>query len=287
MQVEMFSCLPVSAIFDLENTTRKCISWVPFYLSQAVIDVFITLILVLYPLPLLGLLKIDKKQRCMWPRGTSVYPLLTVLDALVLIFSIGLLPLIASIIRLCQIVIAVRTTAEISSIKDVSWEGRWIPLWSQIEVDIGIAAASIPSLSPLLKEIWSGMVHSRRASQSRIPTLIEPDLENCRREAHGLQKLPSTISTLPNKSVSTLGSLANNSVSSLDKPVNVKRLTFFDDSEEAEIDCEAYALPDSTAQIGVARTINTRMSRAAFVDVPVSPRRSNGFTGLSMPDTAG
>jgi hypothetical protein len=65
VQVEMFSCLPVSTIFDLDNPTRKCIAWVPFYISQASMDVFMNLILLLFPLPLLGILKIDRKQRCM------------------------------------------------------------------------------------------------------------------------------------------------------------------------------------------------------------------------------
>ncbi|KAK7181731.1 hypothetical protein PSPO01_12181 [Paraphaeosphaeria sporulosa] len=279
--VEMFNCLPVTAIFDLENPARKCIAWVPFYLSQAGIDVFINLVLLVFPLPLLAILRIDRKQRYL----------------LVLVFSIGLLPLVASIIRLCQIATAAGTKAGMRPSGDSSWEGRWIPLWSQIEVDVGIVAASLPSLSPLLKQIWSGFAHSRTLSPSHVPTLIEPGFNNRRGEAQGLQKLPSTISmlpnksistldTLPNKSVSTLGSLPNRSVSTLGELENTKRLTFFDDSEDGEVDREAFPDPYSTTQIGVARTVNTRLSRAMFVDVPVSPRRSVGFTGLSIPEAA-
>ncbi|KAF2448226.1 hypothetical protein P171DRAFT_470068, partial [Karstenula rhodostoma CBS 690.94] len=173
--VEMFSCLPVSAIFDLENPTRRCIAWVPFYLSQAGIDVFINLALLLFPLPFLGILKIDRKQRY----------------ALVLVFSIGLLPLVASVIRLCQITIAVGTEARMRPSGDASWEGRWIPLWSQIEVDVSIVAASLPSLSPLLKQMWSSFAHSRTLSPSHVPTLIESGFNNRGAKAQGLQKLPS------------------------------------------------------------------------------------------------
>ncbi|KAL5468505.1 hypothetical protein PMIN07_002732 [Paraphaeosphaeria minitans] len=275
--VEMFSCLPVTAIFDLRNPTRKCTAWVPFYLSQAGIDVFINLVLLLFPLPLLAILRIDRKQRYL----------------LVLVFSIGLLPLVASIIRLYQIVTAADTKAAMRPAGDSRWEGPWIPLWSQIEVDVGIVAASLPCLSPLLKQIWSGFAHSRTLSPSYVPACFEPGFNIRGGEAQGLQKLPSTISmlpsnsistfgTLPNKSVSTLGSLPNRSVSTLCELGNTKRLTFFDDSEDGGVDREAFPDPNSTAQIGVARTVNTRLSRATFVDVPVSPRRSLGFTGLSI-----
>ncbi|KAJ4355748.1 uncharacterized protein N0V89_003768 [Didymosphaeria variabile] len=270
LMVEMFSCVPMSAIFDIDNPTRRCIAWVPFYLTQSAVDVVINLVLVLFPLPLLGILKIDKKQRY----------------ALVIIFSIGLLPLVASIIRMCQIAIAVRTKASTRPTGDASWEGRWIPLWSQIEVDVGIVAASLPSLSPLLKQIWSGLAHSRTMSPSHIPTLIESGFNNGGGETQGLQKLPSTISTLPNESVSTLGMFPNKSVSTLGEQDNAKRLTFFDDSEEGELDGEAFPDPYGATKIGVARTLNTRLSRATFVDLPVSPRRSNGFTGLSLPNAA-
>jgi hypothetical protein len=203
---------------------------------------------------------------------------------------------VASIIRLCQIATAVGTKAPTRLSGDATWEGRWIPLWSQIEVDVGIVAASLPSLSPLLKQIWSGFAQSRTMARSHVPTLLEPGFNNRHEEAQGLQKLQSTISTLPNKSVSTFGTHPNRSVSTIDthpnRPVSTlgelqstKRLTFFDDSrhsDDGEGICEAFKDSYSTTQIEVARTVNTRQSRATFVDVPVSPRRSNGFTGLSI-----
>lgn len=218
-------------------------------------------------------------------------------DLLVLVFSIGLLPLVASIIRLCQIAKAVGKSAPMRPAGDASWEGQWIPLWSQIEVDVGIVAASLPSLSPLLKQIWSGFAHSRTTSPSHVPKLIAPGFNNRGGDAQGHQKLPSTISTLPNKSVSTLGTFPNNSVSTLgslpNRPVstlgeldNAKRLAFVDNSEDGGVDREAFPDPCSTTHIGVARTISTRLSRAVFVDVPVSPQRSAGFTGLSISEPA-
>jgi hypothetical protein len=97
------------------------------------------------------------------------------------------------------------------------------------------------------------------------------------------------MSMLPNKSVSTFGTHPNTSVSTLGELETTKRLTFFDDSRHSDdgvVGGEAFQDSYSTTQIGVARTVNTRLSKATFVDVPVSPRRSNGFIGLSIPEAA-
>jgi hypothetical protein len=49
----------------------------------------------------------------------------------------------------------------------------WVPVWSQIEVDIGILAASLPSLSPLLAPVWTGSPSSRAATPSEMPDFPE------------------------------------------------------------------------------------------------------------------
>ncbi|KAJ4294053.1 hypothetical protein N0V90_007742 [Kalmusia sp. IMI 367209] len=257
LMVELLACIPVASIWDVEKLSKKCIAWVPFYISQATINVAIDSVLVLFPLPLLGILKIDRKQRY----------------ALVLIFSIGLVPLVATVIRLCYITMAVETKDTSRPYGDTSWRWSWIPVWSQIEVDVGIVAASLPSLSPLLKQVWSGFVPSRTGSPSQIPTLVRSGFKSRRGEVQ-LQQLPST-STLPTKSISSVG-----------EADNAKRLTFFDDSrnsEDDEVDCEAFPDPYGSTQIGVAQTVNTRLSRATFVDMPSSPRR-DGFAPPSQTD---
>lgn len=218
-------------------------------------------------------------------------------DALVLIFSIGLLPLIATIVRLCQVTVPLGTWDTTRPYGDPSWRWRWVPLWSQIEVDVGIIAACLPSLSPLFKQVWSGVSNSRTLSPSRIPTLIEPGHDNQGDDVEALKKLPSTFSTLPNESVSTLGvhkpssissTLPDDTASTLGDLGNTKRLTFFDDSrnsEDGDEDCDAFSDVYGTTQVGVARAVNTRLSRAAFVDMPASPRK-DGFLAAPAPTSA-
>jgi hypothetical protein len=50
-----------------------------------------------------------------------------------------------------------------------------VPMWSQVEVDAGIVAASLPSLSPLLKRLWSDLVTPRPGSASGMVTLAQPN----------------------------------------------------------------------------------------------------------------
>jgi hypothetical protein len=44
----------------------------------------------------------------------------------------------------------------------------WIPVWSQIEVDIGILTACLPCLSPLLRLMWSEVSVTRTMTPSMV-----------------------------------------------------------------------------------------------------------------------
>lgn len=54
----------MKSMFDLDSPERKCIKYAPFYIAQAGLNCLIDLVLLLFPLPLLVILKIDRKQRC-------------------------------------------------------------------------------------------------------------------------------------------------------------------------------------------------------------------------------
>ena len=59
--VEAFSYIHLSGVSDMNGFQKQCISYVPFYLSPG-INRFIALVLVLFPWPILWILKIDRKQ---------------------------------------------------------------------------------------------------------------------------------------------------------------------------------------------------------------------------------
>lgn len=141
--------------------------------TTAAINVATDVVLLIFPLPLLPLLKFNKKQRA----------------ALAFILSIGLVPVVASTMRMCEIIMAGSPTSLGSSWQEAdsswyessartSWSSligtvrtwAWVPVWSQIEVDVGIVAASLPSLSPLLKQVWTVFPTTGRSSTpSQLP----------------------------------------------------------------------------------------------------------------------
>ncbi|PSN73973.1 hypothetical protein BS50DRAFT_469916, partial [Corynespora cassiicola Philippines] len=150
-QTEIFSCMPVSRSWDVEETPRGCIDSMAFNLAQGSINVLTDLILLLYPLPLIQVLKINTRQR----------------TALVMIFAIGIVPLAASVMRLCDIALTPIREHVSWREADTSWQWSWVPVWSEIEVDVGIVMASLPSLSPLLRKMWSGFFTYRTPTQIR------------------------------------------------------------------------------------------------------------------------
>ncbi|KAH7065868.1 hypothetical protein BKA63DRAFT_585876 [Paraphoma chrysanthemicola] len=152
---QLLACIPLHRIWDVERQPQGCINGAIFMQVSAAINVATDVVLLIFPLPLLPLLRFNKKQR----------------TALALILSIGLIPIIASTMRLCEIVMSGSPISKGKSWQeaDSSWTWAWVPVWSQIEVDVGILAASLPSLSPLVKRLWSGFTTKRSSTPSQMP----------------------------------------------------------------------------------------------------------------------
>jgi hypothetical protein len=115
--------------------------------------------------------------------------LTVLLAALAVIFSVGLVPVVASTMRLCEIVMAGNPVVmgKTWQEEDSSWyesnacllleiwlmnihrTWAWIPIWSHIEVEVGIIVASLPSLNPLVKQMCAGTSTRRPSTPSELP----------------------------------------------------------------------------------------------------------------------
>lgn len=95
--------------------------------------------------------------------------------ALAIILSIGIIPVIASTVRLCEIVMSGTPIQKGTSWVDgdSSWTWAWVPVWSQIEVDVGIVAASLPSFNPLLLKLWKDFAESTSSGHSTFPRWLQ------------------------------------------------------------------------------------------------------------------
>jgi hypothetical protein len=67
LQIEIFGCAPISSAWDVQNMRAHCLQKSLFNIVQASINVFIDMILLVYPLPLLRILKINVRQRSRSP----------------------------------------------------------------------------------------------------------------------------------------------------------------------------------------------------------------------------
>ncbi|KAF1357774.1 hypothetical protein EJ07DRAFT_70648, partial [Lizonia empirigonia] len=153
--VQIFTCVPVNGAWDIERVPLMCIDTASFMHAQGAINVFTDVLLLLYPLPLLPLLKFNKPQR----------------TAVIVIFSVGLIPVVASTMRFCEIVMSGNGLQRGMGWKqaDSSWKWAWVPVWSQIEVDTGIVTACLPCFSPLLRLVWSEV----KVSRTTTPSMVE------------------------------------------------------------------------------------------------------------------
>ncbi|KAF2996083.1 hypothetical protein E8E13_004551 [Curvularia kusanoi] len=239
---QIFSCLPISAAWDVELIPIMCIDGASFMHAQAGINVFTDVVLLLYPLPLLPLLKFNKRQR----------------TALIVIFSIGLIPVIASTMRLCEIVMAGNAVQSGMNWQraDSSWTWAWVPVWSQIEVDIGILTACLPCLSPLLRLAWSEVSASRGTTTPSMVSLpkysgswgsvdtAEGDAGKVVEKGSGTGDVREGGGALKEKDLPALPASA-------EKEVAIKESSYYDDaSDEEEAREQHHPLPKTGARRG-------------------------------------
>lgn len=104
----MFICTPVSRVWDIEAQPDGCINAAMFMVISGAINVVTDIVLLIFPLPLIWVIKFNKRQRskstslCLYERSLLTVPS----AALAVILSIGVIPVIASTMRLCEIVMS-------------------------------------------------------------------------------------------------------------------------------------------------------------------------------------
>ncbi|KIA75485.1 hypothetical protein HK57_00034 [Aspergillus ustus] len=120
-----FQCRPIPKAWDV-SIVGSCININVFYLANAALNILTDLLT--YTLPIRVILKLQM------PRKQKV--------ALVLILSLGLFACISSIVRITFI-------PEMLTSDDPTWAISGAMYWSAIEINMGILAASIPSLKAI------------------------------------------------------------------------------------------------------------------------------------------
>ncbi|TLS31190.1 hypothetical protein PpBr36_03591 [Pyricularia pennisetigena] len=130
VMVCILQCSPVRAAYDvtMPQGSKTCININAFYLANAACNILTDLLTYSLPIPLVLKLQVARPQRI----GLGV------------MLSLGLLACTSSIIRITFV------PAMLVS-KDATWDIAQPMYWSVIETNVGILAATIPSLKVIAK----------------------------------------------------------------------------------------------------------------------------------------
>ncbi|PGH23625.1 hypothetical protein AJ80_02231 [Polytolypa hystricis UAMH7299] len=133
--VNAFECPNPSDAWSIEILFQgdgSCHDLHPIYYGQASFNIFSDLFILLLPMPMLRRLHMKRNKRF----------------ALIAIFSVGSLAVLASAVRVYALTLWSAVDA------DIPYQGANILIWSQVEINIAIISASIPSLKPLLRRTF-------------------------------------------------------------------------------------------------------------------------------------
>jgi len=121
-------CHPSKEYWDLFATDRQCVPEGPPVLSQAIVTVFVDIMVYVLPMPTLYKLRLPVVQRV----------------GLMILFGFGSVVIIASIMRTYWIYHVVYQTY------DVTWEGFDLWIWTAVEANLGVICGCVPSLKVLV-----------------------------------------------------------------------------------------------------------------------------------------
>lgn len=136
---------PTSSYWNLANHEQDCIAETPGVLAHAVVTVVCDLIVWVLPLPALYRAQLPLSQRL----------------ALIVLFSFGLLVVVAACIRTYYVHFILEETY------DVTWEGSKMWIWTAVEVHLGIMCGCVPWLKSLFR-FWQNKRASVAPPISRV-----------------------------------------------------------------------------------------------------------------------
>ncbi|KAK3321356.1 hypothetical protein B0T19DRAFT_487699 [Cercophora scortea] len=119
-------CLPVEAFWD-PLVTGRCLDSAMIWYVMAVVNVVTDFVLVTMPMPLVGSLQLPPRQKML----------------LVVMFGIGSIPCAISFYR-------INTLRAAATSQDPNWDNVNAAIFSFLELSVGVIAACLPTMRPLL-----------------------------------------------------------------------------------------------------------------------------------------
>ncbi|KAF2492346.1 hypothetical protein BU16DRAFT_110965 [Lophium mytilinum] len=170
--VNAFECPKPSDAWSVEilfQGSGSCIDLHPLYYGQAAFNILSDVVILTLPIPVLMRLQMHKNKRL----------------ALVGIFSIGFIAVVASTIRVYALHVWATGT-------DTPYNAAYILVWSQIEINAAIVSASIPSLKPLFRHTFGGTTRNTTANYYSGRSGGSKPIGSATSAAVALKSLPSS-----------------------------------------------------------------------------------------------
>ncbi|KAI5779847.1 hypothetical protein EDC01DRAFT_670105 [Geopyxis carbonaria] len=129
--VMLFQCTPVRATWDFTVSNKSCININNFYFANAALNILTDVAVYILPMRMLWMTQLPKRQKI----------------SLCGIFALGGIACVASIVKLA-------TLPQILESGDLSWYATTPLIWSVVEINVSVLAASLPAMKGLIKKYF-------------------------------------------------------------------------------------------------------------------------------------
>ncbi|KAH8586136.1 hypothetical protein B0O99DRAFT_748537 [Bisporella sp. PMI_857] len=146
--VSMTLCIPFTKLWN-PHVPGHCVNIKAYYIAVPALNMIFDIAIFILPIPLLWALKLPRRQRI----------------SLVAVFAVGLIVVIASILRLHTLVLMLNTPAYRS---DNTWSTVDSLNWSTVEVHLAILISCTPAFKALIQRFLPGILGSLSATRQNL-----------------------------------------------------------------------------------------------------------------------
>ncbi|RMX90154.1 hypothetical protein D0869_00326 [Hortaea werneckii] len=144
----LFTCIPVTAQWDISITNAKCISTRSIWIGGSIVNVVTDVVLLIMPLPYVWNLNAPMAQRL----------------ALGGMFCLGAFVSVVSIVRL-----SIMLGLDLNS-SDATFNFSEVVIWSMVEINCGLICACLPSLRPAVRLLGLGRLFGGTSGHTGQPS---------------------------------------------------------------------------------------------------------------------
>ncbi|MCJ1312210.1 hypothetical protein MMC25_005884 [Agyrium rufum] len=163
----LFECTPISVNWTGSGMDGKCVNEIPLYLAQAYSDVVVDVMILSLPVPMIWKLQMPTARKV----------------GICGIFLLGALTVCASIAKM---VVQYFVGSDLANNPDLSYYLTPIVYWPMIECSLGVIAACLPTLRPIVRDV--SVDHLLSTVKSRLTSGGSSKISTITSQQRGVQR---------------------------------------------------------------------------------------------------